>query len=227
MKYIICVAALFACCAQGMDGIESLEKRKLFESIIVTPTNLTIRFSEEGQGHRVSYPDHRISIPSRGTHDYVKKNEALVLTPDKRVNIFEFHGCFAFTPVTFKNQGKGFRIMETFDARSLRGGLMTNSIAYVALSDTPVQVGEDDVEMILENGEWVKFKREVEAQDTPPSRKKNVTVTNDETPVNVAEDEPSEEKNKTNMFWLCVVIFHCLLAILWLARKKRKRETKN
>ena len=85
----------------------------------------------------------------------------------------------------------------------------TNDIAYVTLSDTLIQVGKEDVQEII-------------IIPSPPE-----SDTQNEMPNKITEDGQGEEKSKANTFWLGVVIFHCLLAILWLARKKRKRETKN
>jgi len=165
----------------------------------------------------------------RGTSEYVGKE--LILIPDQETSFTDLrHGSLTFTPVVFKNKRKGFRLVEVWNGMSFGQGITTNAIAYVALSDKPVKVSEDDVEIILEYrrdygtgrfvAEWKPFEREDEAQDAPPNREVPVTVTGDETPVNVAENGPSEEKSKSTTFWFYALIPLCLLVILCLMRRK-------
>jgi len=238
--FAVLTVVLFLDNAKGMGGLEHLETSSVFESVSFTPTNLTLKFN----------PLVRLNVfhgkERRSTSEYVANNEALILTPEQVTALTDLrHGWTEFTPVSFKNQQKGFRILKVINAVSFGGGVTTNVHAYVALGDTPVELGEDNVEMIMESyrhhpetgdyfAEWKKHekpqpvpKAENDAQETSPVRENPATVTQGKTPVNVAEDGQDEEKSKTNMFWLGVGLFHCLLAILWLARKKRKRETKN
>jgi len=58
------------------------------------------------------------------------------------------------TPVSFKNQEVGFRVTKW--AIGSGGNKPKPIIAYLALSDTPTDVSEDDMEMTMDNGEWVK-----------------------------------------------------------------------
>ena len=144
------VAALLAVGAHGMGGIEWLNKFGIFESVVATPTNMVLRTS----GSLSSL----WAIRTHGEEDrrmpWLDRNEEIVLTPDKEVRLSGSHANVFFTPVSFKNQMKGFRVRHDI----LWGGSETKSVTYLALSDTPVQVGEEDVEMIL-NGVRNEFGR--------------------------------------------------------------------
>ena len=58
------------------------------------------------------------------------------------------------TPVSFKNQNRGFRVTQWHTGSGMRK--QRPVIAYLALSETPMRVSEDDVEMSMDNGVWVK-----------------------------------------------------------------------
>jgi len=68
-------------------------------------------------------------------------------------------------------------------------------------------------------------KEEGETQEPPPIPEEPVTATQDEAPVNVAEDGQDEEKSKAATFWLYIIIPLCLLAVLWVVKRKRKRDS--
>ena len=190
-----------------MDGIEYLKNHAWFNSVSLSPTNLMLRFSPSGSGLWIWSGNDVL----KGC--WTVEDEEFVLPADQQTKLSDGrHLDMIFTPASFENQQKGFRVLYLVDDRW--GGYTTNYLGYVALNDTPIEVGEDDVEMIMENGEG-------KTHGNPQS------ITQAETPDKITEDGQDEEKSKANMFWLGVVIFHCLLAILWLARKKRKRETKN
>jgi len=230
MKYwTVLTLALFCGNVRGEYAVEWFEKYQQWsiESVTVTSSGLNIRFKnpwflvfldwDKKEWDKNMY---------RSSADYIKNNEALILTPDnKTVCLGQQHTQVHFTPVSYRNGLAGFRITDMFTGAPY--GLRTNNVLYVALSDSPIEVGEEDVEMVKDKGEWIKFEREGEVQDTPPSREKTVVATQDETPANVAEDEPSEEETNANNLWLYALIPLCLLALLWLVRKKRKRNTEN
>jgi len=202
-KNVIVVIGLIANVVLGIDGIEFLEKR--FENFSVMQSSLILTFSPS-MG--------RLIIIRENERRLSEHNEVLILTSEMETVLTDgHHGTTVFTPVFFRNQQEGFKIAHIIDQRSL-GRIVTTNVAYAALSNILIRMKEDDVEMIMENGEW-------KTHGNPPS------ITQAKTPDNITEDEQGEEKSKANIFWLCVVIFHCLLAILWLIRKKRKRETKN
>ena len=203
--------ALFYGNVRGEYAVEWFEKYQEWsiESVTVTSDGLSIRFKNPWFFIFLDWD--KADNEFRSSADYIRNNEPLILTPDnKEVCLGQQHTRIHFTPVSYRNGLKGFRITDIFYGAPY--GLRTNNVLYVTLSDTPIEVGENDVETIKDKGEWKTY-------ENPQS------ITQAETPDKITEDEPSEEKNKTNIFWLCVVIFHCLLAILWLARKKRKHGT--
>ena len=210
-KMCLIAIALLACDIRGEYEIEWFKRYpKVIDSVTVTSTNLSVRFKEPWF-FVMKDEDKPGYIHSA---DYIKNNMDLVLTPDdKEVSLGQQHTRIDFTPVSYKNQLNGFKITHILYGAPY-GGIKTNHIFYVTLSDTPIEVGENDVETIKDKGEWKTY-------ENPQS------ITQAETPNKITENEQDEDKNKANIFWLCVVIFHCLLAVLWLARKKRKRETKN
>jgi len=222
MKKSVVVVAMFAVtsiCKADEKELEYFRNKDPFETIIATPTNLTIMFRMD-RGLAISYPDDPSSFRSEITLDYAKSNKALILTPDKRVIVRGLSERYFFTPVFFKNQQKGFRI--AFMSRA-HGSVTTNYLEYVALSDKPTKVSAEDVEMILERGEWKTFEREGGTQASPSSREKPVTTTQDETPDNIAKDEPSEGRataSPPSRLWLYALIPLCLLVILYLMRRK-------
>jgi len=175
-KYVVCAVISLCTVVKGMDGVEMLKRYGSIDSVTVTSTNLSIKFKSAG----LVVPDRPMRGMARRSADYAEKNEALVLTPDEETMLIQRHASITFTPVSFKSQHKGFRILQRIDHRSFGHEVRTNAM-YLALSDTPVEVGEDDVEMILETErnsagyttdkvEWKKFEREGGAQPSPPSR---------------------------------------------------------
>jgi len=223
---IALTALLLANGMVGMDGIEHLSNHNWYRVVSVTSTNLTIKFycdfvtvvqddsyrkyQEEGQTNAWAHP---WSVMGNG--------EELVLTPNQMTRFGARGGKHTvfFTPVSFKNNQNGFRITElSFLPHSW---LTTNNLGYVALSDTPMLMGEEDVEMIMEKEKWKKFEveKEVEALQIRPE---NVVPPPEPTatPVNVTEDMPIEEKSKASNLWLYAIIPLGLLVILYLMRRK-------
>ena len=210
------VVVSLVCVVQGMYEVESLKGGDI-DTAFATRTNLVIKFNRAGRlvstldtdtpltedGREIMYPY------AIGRSRILESGEDLVLTPDKKTILIEGrHGVIIFTPVLFKNQQKGFRIFGVLAGAGFGTG-DTNDIAYVTLSDTFVQVGKEDVQELI-------------IIPSPPE-----SDTQAETPDKITEDEQGEEKIKARHLWLYAIIPLCLLAILWLARKKRKRETKN
>jgi len=120
----------------GMDGVEWL-KTNGFEPV-VTSTNLTIT--------PVELQNSSLGIVS---------GKAAVLTPDRVVRLSMQHIRVTFTPVVYKNQHKGFRITR-WGTGAPASRVLQPEISYLALSDTPMEVGEEDMALTLEKGEWVK-----------------------------------------------------------------------
>jgi len=205
------------------------------KSVSVTPTNLVLEISPSRSLWTWNGDD---------TKDdrLTEYGEELLLTPDKKTTLSDGrHVDVIFTPATFQNQMKGFRILHVMDDRL--GGYITTCLGYVALSDPPTEVHEDDVEMIMESkrdsigvytGEmkWKAYeksqpvpKAESEVQEPSPNREEPVTATQDKVPVNVAEDGQDEEKSKASSLWLYALIPLCLLAVLWVVKRRRKRDS--
>jgi len=84
--------------------------------------------------------------------------ETLNLTPDQKILFTDGrHGFLYFEPVRYKNNLKGFQINNVII--NPNRGFITNTM-YIVLGDTPIQINEDDVEMIMENGEWKRIRGE-------------------------------------------------------------------
>ena len=213
---------------QGEGGLNYFLDSGQIEHVISTPTNVTFKIKTS-----VLYVEYNPKRPNpfpqlenipESDPGYILLN----LTPDQEVMFGEHHGRHLFTPVSFKDQQKGFRILALFRW----GKETTNAVAYVAFGDTLMEGNGDDVEMIMEKGEWKKYekpppvpKTEDEVQETPPIPDEPVTAAPDETPVNIAEDEQDEGRataSPPSRLWLYAAIALCALsAVLWLARKKR------
>ena len=179
--YIVLVVALLADSVVGMDGIEYLKNNRNFDSVIATSTNLSLTFRSFGAGfYIVQGGDYEKSR-------WLELGEEFALIPNQETLLTEGrHFKLIFTPVLYKNQLRGFRIADiTFGAVARNeSGFRVNSLAYLALSDTPVDVGEEDVWIIMEDGEW----KEVEAkQDTANMLPVEVP---EAAPPNIAEVEP-------------------------------------
>jgi len=132
------------------NGLKFLEGYQVFNPIKVTPVHLSLRL-------------HPYDVVEQGGTRYewtareMMNSEDLVLTPNQETKILKWKDKFTFTPIAFKSQTKGFKITVVSDHSDL-GYEVTTTIAYLALNDTSVLVGEEDVEMIMENGEWKKYK---------------------------------------------------------------------
>jgi len=235
-KYVVGIAvASLVCVVQGMYEIESLKGGDI-DTAFATRTNLVIKFNRAGRqvstldtdtplaenGREIMYPY------AIGRSRVLEHGEDLVLTPDKKTILIEGrHGVIIFTPVLFKNQQKGFRIFGVLDGAGFGTG-ETNDIAYVTLNDTLVRVGKEDVQelIVIASSSESETTASPPIPETSPDREKPVTVTNDETPDNIAEGEPIEGKSKVSNLWFYIVTALCtLLAVLWVVKRKRKRDS--
>ena len=153
-RYAALTALLLASSMFGMDGIEFLEKDPWIESVSVSPTNLIVNFQLGPTLSVLSVAPNGMPGDWRDAKDYIANNEALVLTPDRTTWLGGHAYRIMFTPVSFKSQHKGFRV--TWRPEGDAAYSASPKIAYVALSDTPMEQGEGDVEMVMDNGEWVK-----------------------------------------------------------------------
>ncbi|MCL2104555.1 MAG: hypothetical protein FWH21_05830 [Kiritimatiellaeota bacterium] len=156
------VLALAVNSVLGMDGIEYLKQGNWADVVSVTSTNLTLKikndyfYISQDDSNRKVLEEAKTNVWAqlgRWSSEFKEKGETLVLTPDQGTRFSEDHGRVTFKPVSFKSQHKGFRVTSTgIGAGSYK---RTPDIMYIVLSDTPMEAGEDDVEMVMDNGEWV------------------------------------------------------------------------
>ena len=153
-RYVTLTVLLLTSNMYGMDGIEFLEKDQWIESVSVSPTNLTVKFQLGPSRSFFSVRPTGLQGDWRDAKDYIANDEALVLTPDRTAWLGGRDYKIMFTPVSFKKQHKGFRV--TWLPEGDAAYSTSPKIAYIALGDTPMALGEGDVEMVMDDGEWVK-----------------------------------------------------------------------
>ncbi len=146
IKYFIGLIVIVSVCLvrgeeqvdwQTVNGIELLRRSGHFDSVSITPTNVIAKFKR--QGLLVEQEDNR-----RGAADYLQENENLIISPDKETKLVQQHFETVFTPVTLKNQQKGFKLTLTSGLRHPVDRATTH-VSYIALSDAPAYVDETDV----------------------------------------------------------------------------------
>ena len=116
---------------QGMDAFEFLRQYKLFDSISVSPENMVLK------------------INSHVREWNLEPNTELVITHENETVIGSRNVSLYFTPVIFKSQQKGLKICEKIYGGRDHGKKI---IAYTTLSDEPMEMSEEDVEIIWKNG---------------------------------------------------------------------------
>ena len=167
-----------------------------------------------------------------------------IIPTDQEITFSDgYHRALRYTPVSFKNQRKGFRIMTIKNEVSFGGTEYTDSIRYVLVNDIPVEVDEDDVEMIMDNGEWKPYAKSppvIPPEASQPAPEDTPAITGngvDEPPP--APNSPaviasapekviiaSEAKHPSARKWLYAIptLLLCAavgLVIHWLALKKK------
>jgi len=148
-NYAVLMSTLLASGVSGMDVAEYWRNRGLIDVVSSTETTLSLKvrnFPGFVWHNYITPPVHeRLS-------GYIGDNEHLVLSTDMETVLGDGFGLWIyFNPALFKEQQNGFRIVERF---KLRNSGLTNNVMYLALGDTPVTMGEEDVEMIMEMGVW-------------------------------------------------------------------------
>ena len=134
----------------GMDIVEFWENVRIVDSATVSSRDITLNLSS-----RWSLSSWGGWVPGEQRHFDVVSGGKVVLAPDQATVLGTRHAQITFTPVSFKTRHKGFRMERLlFGAGTLIG--RPADIAYIAFSDSPLTVGENDVVMVMENGEWVK-----------------------------------------------------------------------
>ena len=145
---VVLIFAVLATSVQGTNNATALD-RGWFSFVSLTSTNVTLKCPSYGNGVAMWGTD-----IERRALDY---DEVFAIPIDREIIFSDRRHIWAFyTPVVLKNQQMGFQVANLIDNRR-RG--YTAGVWYVALKDPPIKAGEDDVEMILKNGEWTKFEK--------------------------------------------------------------------
>ena len=174
---MVLTATLVACSVSGMDGVEWLKNHDWFDVVSVTSTDLTLKVKngsltitqdDSYRKYTESVKTNAWATPWRKSSDYIANDEALILTPDQETR-FSLEMCaVTLSPASFKNKQKGFRVKKRIYGHSDGKSIHT---AYIALSDTPVEMGEDDVEMVMDDGKWVtaeEARKRLEVEELGP-----------------------------------------------------------
>lgn len=133
-----------------------------FTFVSLTPTNIILKSGSGNGPVSISGPDMKEYLLKYNNHLKLKyhdswtlgENTEFTIPLDKEVKFGGRHTRRIYTPVLLANQQKGFRVVDLVD--NLCGG-HNSTISHIALSDTPEEVDESKVVMILENGEWMNI----------------------------------------------------------------------
>ncbi|MCL2623313.1 MAG: hypothetical protein FWD31_06565 [Planctomycetaceae bacterium] len=129
-----------------------------FSAASVNSTNIVIKYPPSGSGFLVSYDrcDYTINSYLYSPDD----NEDYLVTTNRITQLSNgwIGVSYEFTPVSFTNKITGFKIVHRWTGDPpwdyvLNGPNVLSNVFYVALSDTPVEVGEGDVEGELDISE--------------------------------------------------------------------------
>ena len=217
MKKIVAAVVLSINGLYGMGVAEFWERAGIVDSVSVTSRDMTLTLSSHN-----SMSSWGIWIPGEQRGRDVVPGEKVAIPPSQAIVFQGRHAHITFTPVSFKTQHKGFRMERTVLGFSSSAGRPAD-IAYIAFSDAPLSVGEDDVEMILEGGEWKKFK----APPSPPSPEKPQPAVRKKlfppgrAGAGVTGDAPDTVSRRLPYLWLGLGIILCALVALFAVRKKR------
>ena len=241
-KMMMSVVALLVINAHGDDDLAWLEELPCIHSVKRTPTHLVFKFTSEGS-LTVITPKEK---PYRSTAEYAEKGEDLILDPVYQTYLSDmYHASISFTPVLFKNQMKGFRIVDEFEGRAFGMGVKTNHLVHIALGKKKVKVGEEDVQEEIKtppppppppppapwetDPAWADVKAMIEEdkrlreerlrKESLSNNVGSAAVATNETPAAVAEDEQSEEKRAPFSLWFYALIPPALLAAFYFLRR--------
>ena len=208
---------LFANKMQGEDVISYLKQYSCVDSITMTLTNLSIKFKSSG----LVTEQNGVYRRSR---EYAEANENFVLASGQGARLSARHVLLTFVPILFKGKQNGFKVIEITHNPYI--GEATNNM-YLALSDTPVQVSEADVEMIMENEEWKTFERSAKAEEPPPvvtviESEPNVEEKTSEKELEITNEKSEIEKKQPYAMIVALGSVLILGIIFWVVRRKRK-----
>ena len=134
---------------RGMDVAEFWEKAGIIDSAAVTSKDMTLTLNS----HR-SMSQWGIWMPEEQRGVDVVPGEKIVLRPGQEIVFQGRHVRVTFRPVAFKTRHQGFRLQR--DIFGFSSMAKPAEIAYAAFSDTPLAVGEEDVEMVMDDEGWVQ-----------------------------------------------------------------------
>ena len=217
MKKKNCLFFILMLLASGMKGEDGVEYLKSFlETVTITSTNLALKYKSNVTSIRIvlfnlGEPEIIRSIHDSTQFRMLERNEEFVVTPNRKTILTDsYHGATMFVPVFFKDQKKGFQIVK----RVNWGGVEKTNIMYIALSDVPIRVGEEDV------------LREITKEDL--EREKAEAMQNAEPQPIIEEIEKKEEvvapsRPRTMPILLAALAFLAVCGTAYFFRKRRKR----
>ncbi|MCL2103959.1 MAG: hypothetical protein FWH21_02725 [Kiritimatiellaeota bacterium] len=128
----------------GMDDISQLNgigwvlTCGCVESVSVTPTNMIVKTTS------------REDIARQWE---IEPNAEIIAGLDKETVFGKRRGSVTLSPVSFTDKRMGFRIKDkTYNSFGPEDIIQ---VAYIVLGDTPAEMGEGDVEMVMDQEEWV------------------------------------------------------------------------
>jgi len=151
-KYYIIVLMLFVIevtASTNENWIVAFTNNQWAVSVTLTTSNLVLRTPADYASFVAAFDRWDYGINS---YTYIPKlNEDFVITTNRVTELFRghSHARYNFTPVSFTNNLTGFKIVYArIEGMQLYVSLgkYFEDTYYIALSDTPVEVGEADVE---------------------------------------------------------------------------------
>ena len=135
------------------DWVTAISSNNWTSAISLTSTNIILKNSSSENTFMVFNKNNGYYFPEYNEDYTININQITkIMSGDT-----EMGGTFVFTPVSFTNQLVGFRINHYVTLNTNRFWIddyrSSTNTWYVALSDTPVEVGEEDVEGELDLSE--------------------------------------------------------------------------
>ena len=230
--FLFLALPLFANDAQEASNPTTALDNGWFYFVSLTPTNLTLKCTDRGGGVFIKGADikeymleHYDKIKLEYHDTWILQDDMEFTIPlDKEISFVDRHVEMIYTPILLANQQKGYRITECW--YDLREGFVSTNW-HVALRDPPVWVDEEDVEMILKNGEWIPYVKPERAAPSPVEHDaSNAPELTRGEPSVVPDNEnalppPSRSARRTWLWWLALPA----VAGVWLmARRARKKS---
>ena len=168
----------------------------------LTCTNITIELSTQNK-FWIIQKEIGIKRLQEGNEKLILPNECeTILTDGRHVSIY-------FTPVKNVQKENGFKVTNVFFWEGERN---TNSVEYVLLDEIFTQIDENEIGMIIENGEWKNIKEK--------SQKTFILTRGLLKKLFYSDSNFNESKSSHN--WLLWLAFSMIIITLFLIRHKRK-----